>query len=57
MAAYPQHAEWCKYMLDQALDFTGTGDEPDDVIDALGNAYNEIRGGASTGMQTAKSSR
>lgn len=43
VTVYPQHAEWVKQLIDQALDFTGTGKEHDDIVDALGNAHNELR--------------
>lgn len=40
---FPEHAKWVKHTTQQMHDFTGTGAEHDDIVDALGNAHLELR--------------
>jgi predicted phage terminase large subunit-like protein len=54
-SVYPQHAAWVKQLVDQALDFTGTGKEHDDIIDALGTAHAELRSSNNIGFRGAGS--
>ena len=44
-SVYPQHAAWVKALIKQALNFSGSGQEHDDLIDALGNAHASLTRG------------
>jgi predicted phage terminase large subunit-like protein len=57
MTAFPEKAEWVKLLLNQCLDFTGSGKEHDDLVDCLGNAHVELRNQTGIKPQTAKSMR
>jgi phage terminase large subunit-like protein len=54
-AAFPEKAERIKRLMNQCLDFTGSGKEHDDLVDSLGNAHVELRGQTGVKTQTAKS--
>jgi len=56
-AAFPEKAERIKRLLNQCLDFTGSGKEHDDLVDCLGNAHVELRGVSGVKTQTARSAR
>jgi phage terminase large subunit-like protein len=53
--AFPGCEDWLYPFLDIIQNFTGTGKEHDDDVDALGNAFELLRSGDSGGASVAKS--
>lgn len=56
-AVYPQHEAWVKALIKQAKNFTGSGQEHDDLIDALGNAHASLTRGRAIPSDTSVTKR
>lgn len=56
-AVYPEHAAWVKALIKQAQNFTGSGQEHDDLIDTIGNAHAGLTRGRLSGVDTSVTKR
>jgi phage terminase large subunit-like protein len=54
---FPESEVWLYAFLDVIQNFTGSGKEPDDDVDALGNAHKALQGDNDHSVVTAPSSR
>ena len=42
---FPEHVHWVEKLEAEFADFTGSGKEHDDIVDAAGNAHHLLTGG------------